>query len=418
MLIRLLYTLVLFLACPFLLVGLYRKKTGKPTFGSRWKEHWGVTPTTQAQNPIWIHAVSVGETIAVTPIIKAIKKQNPQQAIVLTTTTSTGAQQAEKLADLVEHRYMPIDFAWCVKGFLRSVKPTKLLIMETELWPNTLHTVAKSNIPITVLNARLSEKSCLRYAKFQSVFNLLAKNISQILCQHEDDAMRFKRLGFANKNLHVTGSIKFDISIATHIMQSSQKLRSELGSERPIWIAASTHQGEDEILLQAHKRLLKLQPNALMILVPRHPERFTAVSELVQQQELKAITRTSQHPPQDDTQVYIGDTMGEMLLLIGAADICFMAGSLLGDKVGGHNLLEPAALAKPLINGPSYYNFSDITQQLLADNAVVIASTPDEIAEQLNLIFSDAKRSQSMGQAALNVVERNRGALEKTLRYL
>ncbi|WP_413285398.1 lipid IV(A) 3-deoxy-D-manno-octulosonic acid transferase [Vibrio sp. MA40-2] len=418
MLIRLLYTLVLFLACPVLLVGLYKKKTGKPTFGSRWKEHWGITPTTQAKNPIWIHAVSVGETIAVTPIIKAIKKQNPQQAIVLTTTTSTGAQQAEKLADLVEHRYMPIDFAWCVKGFLRSVKPTQLLIMETELWPNTLYTVAKSNIPITVLNARLSEKSCLRYAKFQSIFNLLAKNISQILCQHEDDAMRFKRLGFASENLHVTGSIKFDISIPSHIMQSSQKLRIELGSERPTWIAASTHQGEDEILLQAHKRLLKLQPNALMILVPRHPERFTAVSELVQLQKLKAITRTSQHPPQDDTQVYIGDTMGEMLLLIGAADICFMAGSLLGNKVGGHNLLEPAALAKPLINGPSYYNFSDITQQLLTDNALVIASTPDEIAEQLNLIFTDTILSQSMGQAALKVVERNRGALEKTLRYL
>ncbi len=418
MLIRLLYTFVLFLACPFLLISLYKKKPGKPSFGVRWKEHWGITRKTNAIAPIWIHAVSVGETIAITPVIKAIKKQNPAQSIVLTTTTSTGAEQAEKLGDLVEHRYMPIDFSWCVRGFLRAVKPKQMLIVETELWPNTLHTVAKANIPITVLNARLSEKSCLRYAKFQAVFTLLATNISQILCQHQSDAERFIRLGFPKEAIDVTGSIKFDITVPDKTLKESQALRIKLNETRPIWIAASTHSGEDELLLQAHKTLLKTQPDALMLLVPRHPERFASVTELAQQQGLITVTRTSNIAVHAETQVYIGDTMGEMLVLLGSADVCFMAGSLIGEKVGGHNLLEPAALAKPLINGPSYFNFAEITKQLIENHAVVICETPDEIAEQLNQLFSDKEKSISMGQAALDVVERNRGALSNTLKYL
>lgn len=418
MLIRFAYTLLLLLACPFLLLGLYKKKPGKPSFGARWKEHWGITPKTEAISPIWIHAVSVGETIAITPVIKAMKKNNPNQAIVLTTTTSTGAEQAEKLGDLVEHRYMPIDFSWCVAGFIRSIKPQKMLIMETELWPNTLHTVSKAGIPITVLNARLSEKSCQRYAKFQSVFNLLAKNITQILCQHGEDARRFERLGIDKNALHVTGTIKFDITIPTSTIEASQSLRIKLGANRPIWIASSTHQGEDEILFQAHKQLLEVIPNALMLIVPRHPERFESVTELSKKSGFETITRTSNHSVSEGVQVYIGDTMGEMLILLGAADVCFMAGSLIGDKVGGHNLLEPAALGMPLINGPSYFNFSDITKQLLDNNAVVICETPNEIEEQLATLLSQPEKAKEMGQAALNVVEKNRGALGRTLACL
>ena len=160
MLIRLIYTLILSLASPLLLYGLYKSKPGKPSFGQRWKEHFGITPQTQGKNPIWIHAVSVGESIAAVPIIKQLKRRNPNQAIIVTTTTSTGAEQIEKLGDLVEHRYMPIDFSWCIRGFLKTVQPKQMLIMETELWPNTLHCVAKAGIPISVLNARLSERSC------------------------------------------------------------------------------------------------------------------------------------------------------------------------------------------------------------------------------------------------------------------
>ncbi|CAH6891823.1 3-deoxy-D-manno-octulosonic acid transferase [Vibrio chagasii] len=418
MLIRLIYTLILSLASPLLLYGLYKSKPGKPSFGKRWKEHFGITPQVQGKSPVWIHAVSVGESIAAIPIIKQLKQREPNQAIIVTTTTSTGAEQINKLGDLVEHRYMPIDFSWCVRGFLKSVQPKQMLIMETELWPNTLHCVAKAGIPISVLNARLSERSCQRYAKFQPVFNLLAKKLSQVLCQYPSDAERFVRLGLDKASVHVTGSIKFDIEISAEQVENGKALREQVGFERDVWIAASTHQGEDDIVLDAHKQLLKDNPSALLMIVPRHPERFNQVAELAQQHSFKTITRTSQQPLTSDVEVYIADTMGEMLVLLGGADVCFMGGSLIGDKVGGHNLLEPAALQLPLLNGPSYFNFGEITDKLLEANAVVICQDSQDIAGQLQQLFKQSELRKIKGLAAYQVVEQNRGALNKTLEYI
>ncbi|MEZ9549098.1 MULTISPECIES: lipid IV(A) 3-deoxy-D-manno-octulosonic acid transferase [Vibrio] len=415
MLIRLIYTLILSLASPLLLYGLYKSKPGKPSFGKRWKEHFGITPQVQGKSPIWIHAVSVGESIAAIPIIKQLKQREPNQAIIVTTTTSTGAEQIDKLGDLVEHRYMPIDFSWCVRGFLKSVKPKQMLIMETELWPNTLHCVAKAGIPISVLNARLSERSCQRYAKFQAVFDLLAKNLSQVLCQYPSDAERFIRLGLNKASVHVTGSIKFDIEVSTEQVSKGKALREQIGFERCVWIAASTHQGEDEIVLDAHKQILKDNPNTLLMIVPRHPERFNQVTELAKQLQFNTITRTSQQPITSDIEVYIADTMGEMLVLLGGADVCFMGGSLKGDKVGGHNLLEPAALQLPLLNGPSYFNFGEVTDKLLEANAVVICQDSQDIAGQLQQLFKQSELRKTKGLAAYQVVEQNRGALLNTL---
>ncbi|MEZ9565350.1 lipid IV(A) 3-deoxy-D-manno-octulosonic acid transferase [Vibrio artabrorum] len=418
MLIRLIYTLILSLASPLLLYGLYKSKPGKPRFGQRWKEHFGITPQIQGKNPIWIHAVSVGESIAAIPIIKQLKLRDPNQAIIVTTTTSTGAEQIEKLGDLVEHRYMPIDFSWCVRGFLKSVKPKQMLIMETELWPNTLHCVAKAGIPISVLNARLSERSCQRYAKFQAIFDLLAKNLSQVLCQYPSDAERFMRLGLDKASVHVTGSIKFDIDVSAEQVSKGKALREQIGFERDVWIAASTHQGEDDLILDAHRQLLQDNPSALLMIVPRHPERFNQVTELAKQHQFNTITRTSQPPLTADVEVYIADTMGEMLVLLGGADVCFMGGSLVGDKVGGHNLLEPAALQLPLLNGPSYFNFSEITDKLLEAQAVTICQNSNEMASQLRELFIQPDLRKERGLAAYQVVEQNRGALSNTLQYI
>ncbi len=415
MLIRLFYTLILSLASPLLLYGLYKSKPGKPSFGQRWKEHFGITPQTQGKSPIWIHTVSVGESIAAMPVIKQLKQRDPNQAIIVTTTTSTGAEQIDKLGDLVEHRYMPIDFSWCIRGFLKTVQPKQMLIMETELWPNTLHCVAKAGIPISVLNARLSERSCQRYAKFQAVFDLLAKNLSQVLCQYPSDAERFARLGLDKSSVHVTGSIKFDIEVSSEQIEKGRALREQVGFERDVWIAASTHQGEDEIVLDAHRQLLKDNPSALLMIVPRHPERFNQVTELAKQHEFNTVTRTSQQPITSNVEVYIADTMGEMLVLLGGADVCFMGGSLVGDKVGGHNLLEPAALQLPLLNGPSYFNFGEITDKLLEANAVVICQDSQDIAGQLQQLFKQSELRKTKGLAAYQVVEQNRGALLNTL---
>lgn len=415
MLVRIVYTLLLALASPLLLFGLYKSKPNKPKFGSRWKEHFGITPKLKSNDkPIWIHAVSVGESIAATPLIKALKEQNPEQSILVTTTTSTGAEQIAKLGDLVEHRYMPIDFGFAIKGFLKAVQPKQMLIIETELWPNTLHNVHKAGIPITVVNARLSEKSCQNYAKIQRLFNQLHPCLTQVLCQTDSDAERFERLGVEKKKLSVTGSIKFDIQISEQVKQQGQQLRAQLGNDRPIWIAASTHKGEDEQVLDAHRQVLKSHPNALLVLVPRHPERFDDVFTLCQQQGFNTVRRTSTHAVETNTQVYLGDTMGEMLTLMGAADICFMGGSLIGDKVGGHNVLEPAALGVPIINGPSFFNFKEIVHEMKQNNLIKIVKNEDELARAIVALIKDVAAHERITSELAHFMLANSGSLQRT----
>ncbi|MFA0082354.1 lipid IV(A) 3-deoxy-D-manno-octulosonic acid transferase [Vibrio breoganii] len=414
-LIRTAYSILLTVFSPILLASLLKRKEGKPSVGKRWKEYFGFTPPLKGNEPIWIHTVSVGETIAATPLIRDIKEKYPQQDILITTTTTTGAEQASKLSDIAEHRYMPVDFSWCVKRFLKVTKPKCMLIMETELWPNTLTAVSNSEIPIAVINARLSERSCLRYQKFQSVFNLIANCLDKVLCQHDDDAGRFSRLGLPSSKTAVTGSLKFDISTSESVQTEGKTLREQLGVDRPVWIAASTHEGEDGTIYKAHQQLLKIIPDALLIMVPRHPERFSAVAKLGGELGLNVVSRTDKSQVTTDVQVYLGDTMGEMLTLISASDICFMAGSLIGDKVGGHNMLEPAALGKPILNGPSFFNFKDITQQLVDEKALRICESDNEISESLIRLFKDPSSCKEMGQNAYRVVERNQGAVAKTV---
>ncbi|MCS0305950.1 lipid IV(A) 3-deoxy-D-manno-octulosonic acid transferase [Vibrio diabolicus] len=414
MLVRIVYTLLLALASPLLLFGLYKSKPNKPKFGSRWREHFGITPKLKSNDkPIWIHAVSVGESIAAIPLIKALKEQNPEQSILVTTTTSTGAEQIAKLGDLVEHRYMPIDFGFAIKGFLKAVQPKQMLIIETELWPNTLHHVYKAGIPITVVNARLSEKSCKNYAKIQRLFNQLHPCLTQVLCQTDSDAERFERLGVEKKKLSVTGSIKFDIQISEQVKQQGQQLRAQLGNDRPIWIAASTHKGEDEQVLDAHRQVLKSHPNALLILVPRHPERFDDVFALCQNSGFNSTRRTNAAIVNADTQVYLADTMGEMLILLGASDVCFMAGSLLGDKVGGHNVLEPVALNVPVISGPSYFNFKSIVEDMIALNIIDITDKTQLASKVLERFqHSNSQQMSDFIQGYLNSTQKTIEAIK------
>ncbi|MCL9775443.1 lipid IV(A) 3-deoxy-D-manno-octulosonic acid transferase [Vibrio methylphosphonaticus] len=445
--LRLIYSLLLALVAPVFLYGLFKHKPGKPAVGSRWKEHFGYTPaidstvtasstviidTATSHNTtanssssssssknkpvVWFHAVSVGEVIAVTPLIKRYLTQHPDKQVLLTTTTPTGAEQAEKLAPEVIHRYMPLDFSFAVRGFLAAIKPVKFIIVETELWPNTLHEVAKANIPISVINARLSERSCLRYQKVLPIFRWLSSKLDRVLCQHADDASRFLRLGMNQEKVHVTGSIKFDISVETDVLFKGKSLREELGTNRAVWIAASTHQGEDEQVLSAHKKLLESHPNALLILVPRHPERFNQVADLCQAQGFSLVRRSEKNNAlHSGSAVYLADTMGEMMMLLAASDVCFMGGSLVGKKVGGHNLLEPAAVGVPSITGPSYYNFSDITAQLVAQNGSAIVSNIEELATLLADWLKQPELLRNMGVNAQQVVDDNKGALARTL---
>ncbi|MFD2177062.1 lipid IV(A) 3-deoxy-D-manno-octulosonic acid transferase [Veronia pacifica] len=415
---RFIYTLLLALAAPFLLFGLYKKKPGKPDIGRRWREHFGFVPSLDVTSPLWFHAVSVGEVIAAKPVLLALRAERPDIPIVVTTTTTTGAELAEKLGSGISHRYMPIDFGFAVRRFINIIKPRAMVIMETELWPNTLSEVKKAGVPVTVINARLSERSKVRYQKIKPIFRLLSSNIDHIACQFDEDADRFSQLELRNDQLSVTGSVKFDLPEFDHRSPTANELKAMI-THRPTWIAASTHPGEDGILLEAHKQILQHQPDALMILVPRHPERFSDVAEQVREKALTVVCRSKKEPITAATQVYLGDTMGEMMTLFSVSDIAFMAGSLIGDKVGGHNLLEPASLAKPLLTGPSFYNFQVIGDQLIESGACQVTPVDAEhIARSLIALFNDSDDRQHRGQQALAIVNRNRGAVANTLKVL
>ena len=378
------YRALILIISPIALFLLCKNKKNKPKIGSRWREYFGFTPDLKySDNPIWIHAVSVGESIAAIPIIKELKQKNPQQNIVVTTTTTTGAEQIAKLGELVEHRYMPLDFCWMINRFIKTIKPSKLLIMETELWPNTLLTVHKHAIPIIIVNARLSERSYLKYKKIQPLFDKISPTLNKVLCQNKEDGELFAKLGIASENIIITGSVKFDIDITPEIIASGKILRQQLGETRPIWIAASTHDGEDLPILEAHKQLLNDFPNLLLILVPRHPERFDKVYKLCLSEGLITTRRSLQQEISIKDHIYLADTMGEMLTLLGASDICFMGGSLIGDKVGGHNVLEPVALGIPTIIGPSYYNFKEIVNELKNKNCISILKSKNELSSML-----------------------------------
>lgn len=418
MIIRILYTALLCLVAPFLLYGLFRTKQGKPNVGNRWKEHFGFSPKLNSTSqPIWIHAVSVGETIAITPLIKLIKQKHPRLQILLTTTTPTGAMQAKTMSDLVEHRYMPVDFSFAIRSFIKRFSPSQLLIVETELWPNTLIQAQKAGIPVTIINARLSDKSYKNYQRILPLFKQCISPISKILCQYESDALRFQRLGIPKEKLVITGSIKFDVQITPEHEEKARLLQNSIEEKRPIWIASSTHQGEDEIILSAHKKILNHLPDALLILVPRHPERFSQVEKL-SSERFETVTRTSLEPIHKSTQVYLGNTMGEMMTLISVSDVCFMGGSLLGNKVGGHNLLEPAILAKPILTGSSYYNFRDITDLLVDADACQIVTDAEDLANKLKYLLSHTDEANRRGHKASEAVRQSAGALLKTFNCL
>lgn len=410
---RLLYNLLIHLGLPLALLALYKPKKGKPGFGARWAEHLGRTPASGQEAPLWIHAVSVGETLAISPFIRALKAERPDLPILLTTTTRTGAEQAAKLGDLVVHRYAPLDYPWAVAAFLNAVKPRALWVMETELWPNWLAACEARHLPVTIINARLSERSCQRYARFQGAFDTLSRPLTHLLCQHQDDAERFARLGVGRERLAVTGSIKFDIQLGDEVYARGHALRQQLGQSRPVWIAASTHQGEDEQVLAAFDLVLQRHPQALLILVPRHPERFDRVAELCA--PYGCVRRTGGAPIRETDRVYLGDTMGELPLMLAAADVAFVGGSLV--KVGGHNLLEPAALGKPCLTGPAYFNFSDITRQLVAQGGAALVADAAALGEKVSELLADEGERSQMGEQARAVVLRNQGALARTLSH-
>lgn len=412
---RWLYTVLFYFSLPFIVLRLWWRGRRAPQYRQRIGERFGFFSPALAPRGIWIHAVSVGEVIAAAPLVRALLQRHPELAVTVTTMTPTGSERVRALfGETVFHVYAPYDIPIFIARFLRCIQPALLVIIETELWPNTIHACASRNIPVVLANARLSGKSARGYRRFAGIATPMLHELSKVIAQNAVDGARFVELGLPEKNLLVSGSIKFDITIDADLIARAKSTRNEWQvNDRFVWIAASTHVGEDDIVLAAHKKLLAQLPDALLILVPRHPERFNDVATLIAKQELRFVRRSLAPTIARAVSVLLGDTMGELLFLLGCADCAFVGGSLVAR--GGHNTLEPAAWGLPIITGPSDFNFREISALLQSESALSVVDDADSFAQRLIEFAANAELRWQRGNAAKRVVESNRGALDKLI---
>jgi len=408
---RILYTTLLYLLIPLELIRLYWRGRVAPDYRLRWKERFAIALPAVEKDGIWVHTASVGEFFATLPVIRHLLEKHPESTITVTTMTPTGSEQIRsELGDSVYHIYVPFDLPDAVARFMNHVRPKKILIMETELWPNIITAAYDRDIDIILMNARLSERSANGYRYVRSLTKTILQKIAMITPQHQDDAKRFMDLGAIESSIRFIGNIKYDMSIKPELVLQGIEFRKNFNSDL-VWISGSTHRGEDEQILNAHQIVRAKYPDAQLILVPRHPERFDEVAAICAKMDLP-YTRRSLNEATDQA-VYLGDTMGELLLLFSVADMAFVGGSLV--DTGGHNLLEPAALAKPVLTGPFDFNFKDINRQMLASNAAVRVENAEQLAQQVIYWYENPEAKQEAGKQALAVVQNNQGALKKLL---
>ncbi len=412
---RTLYTLLLHLALPLIALRLAWRAWKAPAYARRLGERFALGLPPLEPDGIWVHAVSVGESIAAAPMIRALRERYPNLPVTVTCMTPTGSERIRALfGDSVGHCYLPYDLPWASARFLRRLRPRLAVIMETELWPNHLHQCARRGVPLVLANARLSERSARGYARFARLTAPMLAELNLIAVQTEAEAERFRRLGARPGCVEVTGSIKFDLRIDPALPVKAAALRETWGATaRPVWIAASTHAGEDDVVLEAHRRLLADFPEALLILVPRHPERFVGVHELCRRAGFATARRSLGEAVGPGTAVLLGDTMGELLFLYALADLAFVGGSLVEN--GGHNLLEPAALGKPVLAGPHLFNFLEIAGQLREAGALETVRDAGQLADVLAGLWRAPADAGRRAEAGLGVLRANQGALQRLL---
>jgi len=412
-LLRGLYAGLLRLALPLALLRLYWRGRRDPDHRRRWAERLGHFPPLPRIGCLWVHAVSVGETRAALPLIRALRTRYPELPLLVTTTTLTGSRQVrEALGDQVQHVYAPYDLPGAVRRFLRRTRPKLAVIMETELWPNLLRRCAVEGIPVLIANARLSERSARGYARIRGLTAAMLRDVDLIAAQADADAERFRALGAPR--VQVIGNLKYDLTLPEDLPERGRQLRRALlGEQRLVWIAASTHAGEEEQVLDAFARVRHRWPELLLLLVPRHPERFDGVAALCRARGFELVRRGERRLCTPDTAVFLGDSMGELLLFYAAADLAFVGGSLV--PTGGHNVLEPALLGLPVAFGPHMFNFSEAGQRLLAADAAWQVADAAALAAAVDRLLADPRLRRTAGQKGRTVVERHRGALRALL---
>ncbi|RDE66488.1 3-deoxy-D-manno-octulosonic acid transferase [Aggregatibacter segnis] len=418
--LRFFYTCVMYLAQPFLWLSLLAGSMKASRSRKRLGERYGLYCKLSSPKPngVLIHAASVGEVIAAVPLIKRIQQDYPHLSITVTTMTPTGSDRVKAVfGESVTHVYLPYDLPDAVARFIGFVQPSLVVVIETELWFNLIHQLAKKQIPFVIVNARLSARSTKRYGWFKKALKPLLENITLIAPQDEVSLSRYAQLGIAPERLKLTGNIKYDLNLTADLLANISALKTQWSTSRPIWIAASTHEGEDEIILKSHGTLLQRFPDLLLILVPRHPERFNSVAQLIEQQGFNYIRRSGYLIPQAETQVLLGDSMGELMLLYGLANVALVGGSLVAH--GGHNPLEPLAFKLPVISGKHTFNFPEIFTKLEERQGVLMTEeSPQAVAEAVAQFLESPTLSQRYGNAGYAVLNENRGALQRVMDLL
>lgn len=410
---KFLYSFIWVCLLPVVLLRLLWRSRKQPGYRRHWWHRLGFIPRMEQAGCIWIHAVSLGETRAAIPMIQSLLAMYPNKTIVLSHTTPSGLEAGSKIDSRVQQVFFPYDLRLFIHMFLNRLRASCLIVMETELWPNVFSVCAARQLPVVVVNARLSQRSAARYARFPSVVTPMMQCATLIAAQTQADADAFISIGAPADKITVTGSVKFELTLPTDLAERGASLRTELGAARPILLAASTHSGEETLLLQALKIIQQSMPDVLLVIVPRHSDRASTIMKHCQQQGFSVAQRSQQQACTADTAVYLADTMGELLNFYQASDVAFVGGSLVAH--GGQNPLEPAACGKPILMGPHVFNFIRIVDLLMEANALKMVNDVESLATHVLSLLRDPAARDCMGVAGQQVLADNRGALEKQL---
>ncbi len=424
--LRLAYSVLLMLLLPIIFFRLWWRGRYFPAYRERWAERLGlvnfIASKKEPLKPIWVHAASVGELLSAIPLIKELQDAYPNTPILITTMTPAGSQRVQayfknELNNTIFHSYLPYDIAFIINRFLNRLSPRCLIIIETELWPNLLYIAHQKKIPIIIANARLSPRSVKQYPYLGWIMRVILHSVTVVAAQSALDAKRYASIGMPEDRIINIGNIKSDLSLPDNIKAKGLVLRqiwdkNEAAAPRPVWIAASTHHGEESLILSVFLKLHQQYPTLLLLLVPRHPDRFEAVYQLCIEQKWRVLRRSS---PKliESPQIFLGDTMGDLLEYYAASDFVFMGGSLV--PIGGHNFLEPAALGLPIVTGPYNFNFAEISQRLVEHQGLIVTHNVQALEDQIRAFLENPTKASQMGQAAQRVVQQNRGALHRLM---
>ena len=417
-LLRILYVIFSYLLLPLIFFHLAYKGFSDRDYFKRIGERFGFNGNPLAESIVWVHAVSYGEVKAASILITELKRKYPEKKLLITTYTPTGSSLVKELfGNEVYHVYLPYDLAGSMIRFFKWAKPEILIIIETELWPNLFHYCGQFNVPLVLASACVSDQSIKLYKILLGLFQEAVSHGIVVGAQTEEDAKKFLLMGSDEARTFVTGNIKFDYHIPENLIDRANLFKQSLTYSRPIWVAGSTHSKEEEVILDAHRGILENYPDLLLIIAPRRPERFHAVNNLIAKKGFSYMKRSEQDEMKlDDVQVLLADVLGELPIYYSVSNVSFVGGSLF--HVGGHNLLEPASLNCPVITGPVLFGVEDIANMLLANDALKIVHNSDELSDLVSLLLSDENMQKSMIKGASDVIEANKGSLEKLLKMM